>query len=68
MAILVKLRGSFSLEMNHIGLDINSLEDVESAKKEVIEEMERISENQDKEGFITLFWEVEKIEVQEGEE
>jgi len=67
MAILVKLKGTFSLEANHVGLDMTSPEDIEVAVKEVMKEMERITQEQDERGFITLSWKVENIEVQEGE-
>ncbi|RLF98633.1 hypothetical protein DRN58_06540 [Thermococci archaeon] len=67
MAIWVRLEGTFSLEANHVGLDMTSPEDIEVAVKEVMKEMERITQEQDERGFITLSWKVENIEVQEGE-
>ena len=67
MAIWVRIEGTFSLEANHTGLDMSSPEDIEVAVKEVMKEMERITQEQDERGFITLSWKVENIEVQEGE-
>ena len=65
MAIYVELKGTFSIEINEDGLDINNPEDVEYAKEDLLFELAQVLQLDL--GYVSLSYDEDDIKVSEGD-